>query len=206
MRVPVVADADTLYPAATRGLLVKLDQHGLIHLHWSPLLLDEAMRALVKTGRRPSLADARAHQALLCAVLPHAMIPTAQVQSQLHAVQGAVHSAKDQHVAACAFSLIAARRYPDAPSVFLLTGNQRDFRKGALAKLGITLRMPDALLFELQQSTPVVFALAFMALVESLPSQPRAEALLDKLHRDGLVLTATALRNQLRAPVQNHLA
>lgn len=195
MRVPVVADADTLYPAATRGLLVQLDQHGLIHLHWSPLLLEEAMRALVKTGRRPALADARAHQALLCAVLPHAMVSTAQVQAQFQAVHGAVNSAKDQHVAACAFWLVAARRYPDAPSVCLISGNQRDFRRGALARLGIALCRPDALFLDLQQSAPAVFAQAFKALLESLPSQPSVEALLDKLRRDGLVLTAAALRS-----------
>lgn len=194
MRVPVVADADTLYPAATRGLLVQLDRHGLIHLRWSPLLLEEAMRALVKTGRRPSLADARAHQALLCAVLPHAMVPTAQVQAQFHVVQGAVNSAKDQHVAACASCLVTAKLYPAGRSVCLITRNQRDFKRGALAKLGIALRRPDELLIELHQSAPAVFAQAFKALLESLPSQPEAEALLDKLLRDGMVLTAAALR------------
>ena len=195
---PVVADADTLYPAATRGLLVQLDLHGLIRLHWSPLLLEEAMRALVKTGRRPSLADAHAHQALLCQALPTAMVQTAQVQSQFQAVQGAVNSAKDQHVAACAHWLVAARLYSDAPLVSLISGNQRDFRKGALAKLGIALRRPDAMLLELQQSAPVVFAQAFKALLESLPSQPKAEALLDKLCRDGLLQTARAIGQLLR--------
>jgi hypothetical protein len=51
--VPVVADADTLFGATTRGLLIHLDDQGVIRLHWSPLILDEMNRALVDTGRKP---------------------------------------------------------------------------------------------------------------------------------------------------------
>ena len=194
MSIPVVADADTLYPAATRGLLIHLDLHGLIHLHWSPLLLEEAMRALVKTGRRPSLADACAHQELLCQVLPLAMVAVRDVQSQFQAVQGAVNSAKDLHVAACARSLVAGGAYPVGQAVVLITSNQRDFRKNALAGLDIALHKPDAFLFGLFQLQAPEFTRAFQALLESLPSKPSAEALLDKLCRDGLVQTAAALR------------
>jgi hypothetical protein len=191
--IPVVADADTLYPAATRGLLIQLDLHGLIRLHWSPLLLEEAMRALVKTERRPSLADARAHQELLCLVLPLAMVAVRDVQSQFQAVQGAVNSAKDLHVAACARSLVAGGAYPVGQAVVLITSNQRDFRNNALARLGITLRKPDAFLFRLFQLQASEFTGAFQALLESLPSKPSAEALLEKLRRDGLAQTGRAL-------------
>jgi hypothetical protein len=48
----VVADADTLFGATTRGLLIHLDYRGLIRLHWSALILDELRRALVDTGRK----------------------------------------------------------------------------------------------------------------------------------------------------------
>lgn len=47
MSVPVVAD--TLFAATTRGLLIYLDYHGLIKLHWLPLILVEVSRALVDT-------------------------------------------------------------------------------------------------------------------------------------------------------------
>jgi hypothetical protein len=39
--IPLVADADTLFGATTRGRLIHLDCQGLIRLHWSPLILDE---------------------------------------------------------------------------------------------------------------------------------------------------------------------
>jgi hypothetical protein len=60
--IPVVADADTLFGATTRGLLIHLDYQGLIRLHWSSLILDEMSRALLRTGRKPDAESAR-HQA-----------------------------------------------------------------------------------------------------------------------------------------------
>lgn len=62
---PVVADADTLFGATTRGLLIHLDYQGLIRLHWSPLILDELSRALVDTGRKPDAASAPEPEPLL---------------------------------------------------------------------------------------------------------------------------------------------
>ena len=56
--IPVVADADTLFGATTRGLLIHLDYRGLIRLHWSALILDELSRALVDTGRKPDAESA----------------------------------------------------------------------------------------------------------------------------------------------------
>lgn len=38
--IPVVADADTLFAATTRGLLVYLDYQRLLKLHWTSLILD----------------------------------------------------------------------------------------------------------------------------------------------------------------------
>ena len=78
--VPVVADADTLFGATTRGLLIHLDYQGVIRLHWSPLILDEMSRALVDTGRKPDAESARRHEQLMRAALPQAGIATQQVQ------------------------------------------------------------------------------------------------------------------------------
>lgn len=80
--IPLVADADTLFGATTRGLLIHLDDQGLIRPHWSPLILDEMSRALVDTGRKPDAASARRHEQLMRSALPQAEIPTQQVQAQ----------------------------------------------------------------------------------------------------------------------------
>ncbi len=92
--IPVVADADTLFGATTRGLLIHLDCQGLIHLHWSPLILDELSRALVDTGRKPDVQSARQHEKLMRAALPQAEISTQQVQAQFASVAPAMRSAQ----------------------------------------------------------------------------------------------------------------
>lgn len=98
--IPVVADADTLFGATTRGLLIHLDYQGLIRLHWSRLILDELSRALVDTRRKPDAQSARRHEQLMRAALPQAEIPAQQVQAQFANVGLAMRSAKDVHVAA----------------------------------------------------------------------------------------------------------
>lgn len=193
MSVPVVADADTLFPATTRGLLIYLDYRGLIKLHWSPLILDEVSRALVETARKKTLADARAHEKRMCDALPNALIPVEEVQAQFEAIGAAVNSAKDAHVAACAYHLIAANAYPETDAVVLVTRNTKDFKKGALATLGIALRKPDVFLNGLFELQPRDFAFAFHGFRTDLASRPEPEALLEKLRKDGQVNTARAL-------------
>jgi hypothetical protein len=80
--IPAVADADVLFGATTRGLLIHLDFTGLIRLHWGPLILEELSRALVETGRKPDHQAARRHEQLLRAALPHADVPAAAVQKR----------------------------------------------------------------------------------------------------------------------------
>jgi PIN domain len=125
--IPVVADANTLFGATTRGLLIHLDYRGLIRLHWSPLILDELSRALVDTGRKPDREAARRHEQLMRAAIPQAELPVALVQRQFEAVAPAMRSTKDMHVAACAHALIVGGYYPKSEVVSLVTHNVRDF-------------------------------------------------------------------------------
>ena len=92
---PVVADADPLFGATTRGLLIHLDDHGLIRLHWSPLMLEEMSRALVDTGRKPDAESARRHEQLTRAALPQAETPTKQVRAPFASVAPVMHSAPE---------------------------------------------------------------------------------------------------------------
>lgn len=193
--IPVVADADTLFGATTRGLLIHLDYQGLIRLHWSPLILDELSRALVDTGRKLDAESARRHERLMRAALPHAEIPTQLVQAQFASVAPAMRSAKDTHVAACARAMLAGDFYPDAQIVSLVTKNIRDFGVRKLATLGIEVLRPDAFLLEHFQQDPATVASAFAALRATLRSAPTPERLLQRLAADGQVLTAAALHH-----------
>ncbi len=191
--IPVVADADTLFGATTRGVLIHLDYHGLIRLHWSPLILDELSRALVDTGRKPDAESARRHEQLMRAALPQAEIPTQRVQVQFASVAPALRSAKDAHIAACASAILAGDFYPDTRVVSLVTKNIRDFGVRKLATLGIEVQRPDAFLLDRFQRDPAAVASAFAALRSTLRSAPAPDRLLERLAADGQALTAAAL-------------
>lgn len=191
--IPVVADADTLFGATTRGLLIHLDYRGLIRLHWSTLLLEELSRALVDTGRKPDREAARRHEQLMQAALPHAELPVALVQKQFQAVAPAMRSAKDMHVAACAHAIIAGNYYPRAEVVSLVTHNIRDFGVRKLAAMGIEVTRPDAFLLGLFRRDAHGVAAAFAALRATLRSAPARDQLLDRLSADGQVSTAATM-------------
>lgn len=193
--IPVVADADTLFGATTRGLLIHLDYQGLIRLHWSPLILDELSRALVDTGRKPDAASARRHEQLMRTALPQAEVPTQRVQAQFASVAPAMRSTKDTHVAACARAILADDFYPDTLVVSLVTRNIRDFGIRKLAALGIEVLRPDAFLLDRFQQGPEAVASAFAALRSTLRSAPEPDRLLERLAADGQILTAAAMHD-----------
>lgn len=193
--LPVVADADTLFGATTRGLLIHLDYQGLIRLHWSPLILDEMSRALVDTGRKPDAASARRHEQLMRVALPQAEIPARQLQTQFASVAPAMRSTKDTHVAACAKTILAGDFYPGTQVVSLITKNTRDFGVRKLAALGIEVQRPDVFLLDQFQQDPETVASAFAALRTTLRSAPEPDRLLERLAADGQSLTAAALHD-----------
>ena len=193
MVVPVVADADTLFGATTRVLLIHLDYQGIIRLHWSALILDEMSRALVETGRKVDTSAATRHEALMRSALPQAEVPTADVQSQFEAVAWAMRSAKDTHVAACANVLRVKHYYPDRPVVRLVTKNIRDFGVNKLATLGIEVQRPDAFLFDRFTQDEHGVATAFAALRSTLRSNPTPDQLLERLAADGQTESAAAM-------------
>jgi len=190
---PVIADADTLFGATTRGFLIHLDYQGLVHLHWSPLILEEMSRALVATRRKPDDAAARANEALMRRSLPAAEVPTASVQAQFQAVAFAMRSAKDTHVAACAHAVLAQHYYPGVQVVSLVTKNVKDFGVKKLATLGIDIQRPDAFLLALFRQQPDEVSAAFLTFRQSLRSNPTVPRLLDKLASDGQMQVAAAM-------------
>ena len=185
LRPVVVADADVLFGATTRGLLIQLDYAGLLHLHWSPLILDEMSRALVASGRKPDMASARAHEALMDLSLPNAMVDIATVQAQYAVVSNAVRSAKDTHVAACAYALLVIKAYPGRKAIDMVTKNTRDFKIRQLEQLGVMVQTPDRFLWNMFDKNPAGIAAAFSAFRGSLKSNPTPKRLLGKLAEDG---------------------
>lgn len=192
-----MADADTLFGATTRGLLIHLDFLGIIHLHWSPLILEEMSRALMASGRKEDMESARRHEQLMRSALPHAEVATARVQRHFSAVATALRSAKDVHVAACAHALLA-HDAGQPLAVSLVTRNLRDFGIRKLGAMGIKVMHPDDFLLELLRQDERGLAAAFASLRATLKSAPPPESLLDRLAADGQTKSADALQRAWR--------
>jgi len=157
------------------------------------LILDEVSRALVRAKRKKTLKEAKAHEVRMRDALPGALISTRDVQAQFEAVVDAVHSAKDQHVAACAHWLVHANAYPTAPAVVLASRNTADFDAARLRSLGIEFQHPDEFLSSLWARSPQRFAAAFRRFRGDLRSKPEPARLLSARREDGQVATAAAL-------------
>jgi hypothetical protein len=166
---------------------------GLLRLHWSSLILEEMSRALVDTGRKKTLAEARVLEDRLNEALPAAMIDTHDVQRMFASVQTGVRSAKDVHVAASAQYLLHAKAYPGVQHVVLVTRNVRDFKVRTLQAMGIEVRRPDDFLSDLLSRSKAGFIAAFRHFRQDLTSRPDPQAMLDALRRDGLEQTGTLL-------------
>ena len=191
--IPVVADADTLFGATTRGLLIHLDYRGLIRLHWSALIPDEMSRALVNTGRKPDRAAATKHEAVMRAGAAAGRGADQGRASTIRSARPGDAIRQSIHVAACALVLQARQCYPNTPVVSLVTKNVRDFGVRKLATQGIDVERPDVFLLKLITENETGVAGAFAALRSTLRSAPTPEQLLKKLAADGQTETANAL-------------
>lgn len=200
--IPVVADADTLFAATTRGLLVYLDYQGLLKLHWTSLILEEMSRALVDTGRKANAVETRVLEDRLNNALPTAMLDTRDVQRMFASVQPALRSAKDVHVAACAQYLLHSKAYPGERHVALVTRNVRDFKVRTLQAMGIEVRRPDDFLSVLLSASGAAFIAAFRQFRLDLRSRPDPQAMLEALRRDGLDQTVERLIAAMASGVQ----
>jgi len=200
--IPVVADADTLFAATTRGLLVYLDYQGVLKLHWTSMILEEMSRALVETGRKANAVETRVLEDRLNTALPTAMLDTRDVQRMFASVQPALRSAKDVHVAACAQYLLHSKAYPKERHVALVTRNVRDFKVRALQAMGIEVQRPDDFLSALLSASGAVFVAAFRRFRMDLTSRPDPQAMLEALRRDGLDQTVERLIAAMASGVQ----
>lgn len=194
MVTPVVADADVLFGATTRALLVYLDYAGAIRLHWSAAILDELSHALVDAGRKQSLEAAKANEQLMNESVPHADVPVIAVHARFADAWDAVRSAKDMHVAACALEVCLGDYYEGQPVVTLTTKNLPDYDVQKLAHRGVSVQHPDAFLVGLFQQFHGDVSTAFREMRLDLASQPEPRVLLERLTKDGQEQLAALLQ------------
>lgn len=181
-RPVVFADANVLYAAALRDILIELALAGAIRLHWSADVLEEVERALCRN--RHDL-DPRRHKRLFAAM--NDVLPDAKVEPvPLKTLSARLPDPDDAHVLAGAVA---------GGCSHILTFNLADFPAKELARDGdIVAVHPDAFLLEVL-TTEAALLNAVVAVQRSLsrPELPMPE-FLDRLARLGLSQTAALLR------------
>jgi predicted nucleic acid-binding protein len=184
--IPAVAilDANVLYPAPIRDLLLQLAFSGLYRARWSAEIDDEWMRNLL--AARPELAGRidRTHAVM------HRAIPDALVTDYAHLIPTlSLPDPTDRHVLAAAIT---------ATAEVIVTFNLKDFPTAALAPHGLVARHPDVFL----QS--FIAAMPFQVLAEVRGCVARLTSplimppdYLKVLRYSGLTETAVFLENNL---------
>jgi hypothetical protein len=175
-------DANVLYPAPTRDLLLQLAVTDLfkakwtadIHREWMEnLLLNEPHRERAALERTRHLMDRAAHDGLVSGyegLIPSLVLPDPD----------------DRHILAAA---IAGR------CDVIVTQNLKDFPEAALVPYGIDVRRPDEFLCNHLNLAQSVFCGAVQKVRRRLQNPPYTiEEYLDILTRQGLVVTVAELR------------
>jgi len=186
--VPVVfADANVLYNSALRDILIELALADIIRLHWSPIVLDELCRALVRT--RPDYDQTKALRlvAAMMAALQAALI----VPPDETSIIDGVPDPDDAHV-------LAAAQHGECD--VLVTFNVRDFPADVTAQLPspVTITHPDAFLIQLLTAQAAAVLPILETVRENLTRPPMTiPDYTASLERAGLKQTAELLRHLL---------
>lgn len=181
-RYTAILDANVLYPAMLRDLLLSLAHADLYSAKWSVHIRDEWTRNLIKD--KPEI---QATVAAAAAAMEEA-IPDCLVTGYEHLIDGLrLPDPDDRHVLAAAIA-----GHADA----IVTWNEKDFPREVLDPFGIEVQTPDEFVLNqimLQKTT----ALAGIKRMRERWERPQydAPALVALLEKRGLPQTAAHLRD-----------
>lgn len=179
-RYTAVLDANVLYPALLRDVLLSLAHADLYSAKWSAHIRDEWTRTLLRD--RPTMAEKI--QAAVEAM--EQAIPDGLVTGYEHLIAGlTLPDPEDRHVLAAAIT-----GHADA----IITWNERDFPEEVLNSFGIELQTPDEfVLNQVMLKAPVALAALKAMRIRWERPEVTATALVDLLERRGLTQTAAHL-------------
>lgn len=181
-RYTAVLDANVLYPALLRDVLLSLAEADLYSAKWSAHIRDEWTRSLLRN--RPGIEDkiAAAAQAM------EEAIPDCLVSGYEHLIEGLkLPDPDDRHVLAAAIA-----GHADA----IVTWNEKDFPKEVLDPFGIEVQTPDEFVLN-QLMLEKVTALATLKRMRERWARPQygAAAMVALFEIRGLPQTAAHLRD-----------
>lgn len=175
-------DANVLYPATLRGVLLELARIKAFRILWSEQVHQEWMQALKR--QHPNITDGRIARlrSFMEAYVENATVTGYEVLIEnLH-----LPDADDRHVLAAAIHGGAS---------LIITSNERDFPPAAMAAHNIEAISPDRFLLRLlEQDAALVLAALESDRADLINPPLTREQYFTALERSGLVVTAATLK------------
>ena len=180
-RYTAFLDANTLYPAPLRDLLLSLAVDGLYHARWTVRIHDEWTRNLAMN--RPELAE-RLPQLV---ALMNRIVPDCLIENYEALIDGLeLPDAEDRHVLAAAIT-----GHVDA----IVTINLKDFPGDVLGRYNIEAQHPDEFVLNQLELRQIDALAAIKAMRARLRRPPQSAVdLIATLERAGLPASAAHLR------------
>jgi hypothetical protein len=180
-RYTAFLDANTLYPAPLRDLLLSLAVDGLYHARWTVRIHDEWTRNLAMN--RPELAE-RLPQLV---ALMNRIVPDCLIENYEALIDGLeLPDAEDRHVLAAAIT-----GHVDA----IVTFNLKDFPGDVLGRYNIEAQHPDEFVLNQLELRQIDALAAIKAMRARLRRPPQSAVdLIATLERAGLPASAAHLR------------
>lgn len=185
MTFTVVYDANVLYPAPLRDLLVRLAMTGVVRVKWTEQILDEVFHNLLEN--RPDLSMEKLSRTR---GLMNASIRDVLVEGYEPLVDGlTLPDPGDRHVLAAAIRCGAQA---------IVTHNLKDFPAGKLEPYGVEALPPDEFVLDLLDLAPGAVLRVLNEQQSSLRNPPRTlEELIDTLENNGLLRSMAEARGLL---------
>lgn len=188
MAYTIVVDANVLYDAAARDLLIRLAMRGLVRVRWTEHILDECFHAL--RSKRSDLQEERLARMrkLMCEAVPDCVITGHE--PLVDAID--LPDLGDRHV-------VAAAVKSDAQAI--VTFNIKDFPSESIARYHLEVIHPDDFFVNQIDLDPIAAVHVIQELARDLQAPPKTPAeIVDGLESRGLAVTASRLRELLFEP------
>jgi len=182
MPLVAVLDANVLYPAPLRDLLLHLAKESLFQPKWSDQIQSEWRRNLI--SNRPDINPLSLFQTQKWMDIA---FPDASKSINIGLLKSDIlPDPNDVHVLQLAIS---------TKSQYIITSNLKDFPKHVVGKYGVEAIPPDEFILELINTNQVFVINAFKRQVSMLVNPPKtAIEVLSALERCGLTSTSKRLR------------
>jgi predicted nucleic acid-binding protein len=182
MALVAVYDASVLHPSTTRDLLIRIAQAGLVQAKWTDTILDEVFDNLGENRTDLDPAKLARTRTLMAGAIREVLV--VGYQPPIETLD--LPDRNDRHVLAAAIRSRAK---------LIVTNNLRDFPAAALAQWDVEAVSADAFVrAQIDLDRDDVYA-AVTRIADSWRSATGTlDDVLDRLQRDGLAETASALR------------